>query len=554
MTGWPQAAFVVVVIVALHVPVGDYLARVYTAARHWRVERVIYRLCGVDPDNDQRWPHYLGALLAFSGVGVLLLYIVLRAQPALPLSLGRTGLSPAAAFNTAVSFTTNTSWQSYSGEAAMGHLALAAGLGVQAFASAGVGMAAGVALVRGLVRQRTDRIGNFWVDLVRSIVRVLLPLSLVFALVLVALGVIQNLDGTLGTVTTPAGGRQTIPAGPVASWESIKLMSGDGGGFFNANSAHPFENPTQLSNVIAIVLMVLVPAGFIRMFGRLVGDRRQGWTLLAVAGVLFLLATVCAGGVQNAHPGTVPTAVGAAAEGTETRFGVPGSTLFGVTATSSADGAANSAYGSFTSLGGGVLLAGMMLGEVSPGGCGSGLYGLLMISLIAVFLGGLMVGRTPEYLRKEIGGREMKAVVLYHLVTPAAVLVGSALAVGTSNARTAVGNPGAHGVSEVVYAFTSAAAGNGSAFAGLNSGGTFFQIALAIAMLAGRYLPMIFVVALAGMLADRPRGIATAGTLPSHGPVFALMTVTAALIVGALGYLPVLSLGPLADGLRHALG
>lgn len=554
MTGWPQAAFVVVVVVVLHVPLGDYMARVYTDPRHWRAERVIYRLCGVDPGTEQRWPHYLSALLAFSGVSVLLLYAVLRLQPVLPLSLGRTGLSPAVAFNTAVSFTTNTSWQSYSGEAAMGHLALATGLGVQAFASAGVGMAAGVALIRGLVRQRTDRIGNFWVDIVRSVTRILLPLSLLFAVVLVVLGVIQNLHGTLATVITPAGGRQTILGGPVASWESIKLMSGDGGGFFNANSAHPFENPNQVTNVVEIVLMLLVPVGFIRMYGRMVGDRRQGWTLLTVAGTLFLLAVACAGMVQNAHPGTVPAAVGAAAEGTETRFGVPGSTLFGVTATSTADGAANSSYDSFASLGGGVLMAAMMLGEISPGGCGSGLYGLLMISLIAVFLGGLMVGRTPEYLRKEIGGREMKAVVLYHLVTPATILVGSAIAVGTSNARAAMGNPGAHGLSEVVYAFTSAANGNGSAFAGLNSSGVFFQVALAIAMLVGRYLPIIFVIALAGMLAGRPRGISTAGTLPSHGPVFMLMTVGVALIIGALCYLPVLSLGPLADSLRHIRG
>ncbi|MEV0970849.1 potassium-transporting ATPase subunit KdpA [Microtetraspora glauca] len=554
MTGWPQAAFVVVVVVVLHVPLGDYMARVYTDPRHWRAERVIYRLCGADPGADQRWTHYLTALLAFSGAGVLLLYAVLRLQPVLPLSLGRTGLSPAAAFNTAVSFTTNTSWQSYSGEAAMGHLALATGLGVQAFASAGVGMAAGVALIRGLVRQRTDHIGNFWVDLVRSVIRILLPLSLLFAVVLVALGVVQNFHGTMAAVTTLAGGRQTILGGPVASWESIKLMSGDGGGFFNANSAHPFENPTSVTNVIEIVLMLLVPAGFIRMFGRMVGDQRQGWTLLTVAGTLFLLAIACAGMVQNAHPGTVPATVGAAAEGTETRFGVPGSTLFGVTATSTADGAANSSYDSFTGLGGGVLMAAMMLGEISPGGCGSGLYGLLMISLIAVFLGGLMVGRTPEYLRKEIGGREMKAVVLYHLVTPATILVGSAITVGTSKARAAMGNPGAHGLSEVVYAFTSAANGNGSAFAGLNSSGVFFQVALAIAMLVGRYLPIIFVIVLAGMLAGRPRGISTAGTLPSHGPVFMLMTVGVALIIGALCYLPVLSLGPLADSLRQIRG
>jgi K+-transporting ATPase ATPase A chain len=550
MSGWLQAVFIVVVVVALHVPLGDYMARVYTDSRHWRAEKMIYRFSGIDPAADQRWPHYLASILAFSGTGVALLYAILRLQPELPLSLGHAGFPPATAFNTAVSFTTNTSWQSYAGESAMGHFALAAGLGVQAFASAAVGMAAGLALTRGLIRHRTDRIGNFWVDLVRSITRILLPLSFVFAIVLVGLGVIQNFEGTHATVTTLAGGRQRILGGPVGSWEPIKLMSGDGGGFFNANSAHPFENPTPVTNVIEIVLMLLVPTGFIRMFGRMVGDRRQGWTLLAVAGTLFVLAFVGAGAAENAHNGTVATAVGAAAEGTETRFGVQGSAAFGVAATGTADGAANSSYDSFTSLGGGVLLANMMLGEVSPGGCGSGLYGLLMISLVAVFLGGLMVGRTPEYLRKRIGAREIKIVVLYQITTPAVVLAGSALAIGSSNGRAAMGNTGPYGLAEVVYAFTSSANGNGSALGGLNGDTTFFNIALAITMLIGRYLPIVFVLALAGSLAGQRPGIATVGTLLSHGPKFALMTVGTALIVNGLSYLPVLSLGPLAGGLH----
>ncbi|MFJ2030366.1 potassium-transporting ATPase subunit KdpA [Streptosporangium sp. NPDC087985] len=554
MGGWLQAAFIIVVVVALHIPLGDYMARVYTDSRHWRAEKMIYRLCGVDPRSDQRWPHYLASLLAFSGTGVLLLYAVLRLQPELPLSVGHSGLPPATAFNTAVSFTTNTSWQSYSGESAMGHFALAAGLGVEAFASAAVGMAAGLALTRGLIRHRTDRIGNFWVDLVRSVTRILLPLSLLSALMFVALGVIQNFEDTEVTVTTLTGGRQRILGGPVGSWEPIKLMSGDGGGFFNANSAHPFENPTAVTNVIEIVLMLLIPVGFIRMFGRLVGDRRQGWTLLAVVGVLSVLAVVGAAAAENAHRGTVATAVGAATEGKETRFGVTGSAIFGVAATTTADGAANSSYDSFTSLGGGVLMAGMMLGEVSPGGCGSGLYGLLMISLVTVFLAGLMIGRTPEYLRKRIGAREVKLVVLYQLTTPAVVLIGSAVAIGSSNGRAAMGNPGAHGLSEVVYAFTSTANGNGSAFGGLNGDTTFFNVALAIAMLVGRYLPIIFVVALAGSLARQQPGITTVGTLRSHGPAFTVMTIGVVLIVGGLTYLPSLSLGPLADGLHHMPG
>jgi K+-transporting ATPase KdpA subunit len=552
MSGWLQAVCIIAVLVALHVPLGDYLASVYTDSRHWRAEKVVYRLCGLDPEADQRWPHYLLSLLAFSGVGVLLLYAVLRFQPVLPLSLGHAGLPPAGAFNTAVSFTTNTSWQSYAGESAMGHFALAAGLGVEAFASAAVGMAAAVALTRGLVRHRTDRIGNFWVDLVRSISRVLLPLSLLSAVAFVALGVIQNFDGTHAALFSLAGGRQPIPGGPVGSWEPIKLMSGDGGGFFNANSAHPFENPTPVTNVLEIVLMLLVPVAFIRMYGQMVGDRRQGWTLLSVAGILFVLALGGATTAQNAHHGTVATAVGAATEGTEARFGVAESALFGVAATVTADGAANSSYDSFTSLGGAVLLANMMLGEVSPGGCGSGLYGLLIISLVAVFLAGLMVGRTPEYLGRRIGAREVKMVVLYQVSTPAAVLIGSAVAIGSSNGRAAMGNTGAHGLSEVVYAFTSSANSNGSAFAGLDAGTTFFNTALGLTMLIGRYLPIVFVIALAGTLAGQRPGIVSAGTLRSHGPGFALLTVSVALVVSGLSYFPALSLGPLADGVHQA--
>ncbi|XVQ85373.1 potassium-transporting ATPase subunit KdpA [Microbispora siamensis] len=520
MSGWLLAAVVIIALVVLHVPLGDYLARAYTGSRHWRLEKAIYRFCGVDPRAEQRWPHYLKALLTFSAAGVLLLYAILRLQPALPLSLGHPAFSPAAAFNTAVSFTTNTSWQSYAGESAMGHFALAAGLGVQAFASAAVGMAVALALIRGLVRSGTD----------------------------------LNLDGVHATAATLTGSRQRIPGGPVGSWESIKLLSGDGGGFFNAGSAHPFENPTPVSNLIEITLMPLIPAGFIRMYGRLVGDRRQGWTLLAVAGTLFGLLLAGVSVAEARHGGTVPSTVGAAIEGKEVRFGVPGSAPFAVAATATADGAANSSYDSFTSLGGGVLMFAMMLGEISPGGCGSGLYGLLIISLVAVFVGGLMVGRTPEYLGKRIGAREIKMAALYQISTPAVVLAGSAVSVGSPTGRTAVGNTGAHGLSEIVYAFTSSASGNGSAFAGLNGGTTFYDVALAIVMLVGRYLPIAFVVALAGSLAGQRPVPVTSGTLPTHGPVFALMTLGTALIVSGLSYLPVLSLGPLADGLHRTLG
>jgi K+-transporting ATPase KdpA subunit len=548
MAGWLQALLVLGVVGVLHVPLGDYMAKVYTGGRHWRIERIVYRSCGVDPDSDQRWTHYLRSLLAFSAVGVLGLYAILRLQSGLPLSLGHPGVPAALAFNTAVSFTTNTSWQNYPGESTLGHLALATGLGVQAFASAAVGLAAGVALVRGLVRHRTDQIGNFWVDLTRSLVRVLLPLAAVFAVILIGMGVVQNLAGP-HEFTSIAGAEQTILGGPVGSWEPIKLMSGDGGGIFNANSAHPFENPTALSNTIEIILMLLIPTAFIRTFGRMVGDRRQGWALLAVVAILFAGALAAASGAQHAHHNTAPVAAGAAVEGTETRFGVPASALFGVAATGSADGAANTSYDSFTSLGGGTLMATIMLGEVSPGGAGSGLYGLLMLAMLTVFLGGLMVGRTPEYLRKRLQAREMKLIGLYILTSPVLILVGTALAIALPVGRASIANPGAHGLSEVAYALTSSAQSNGSAFGGFSGNTLFYNTVLAIVMLAGRYLPIIFVLALAGSLARQRRGVVTAGTLPSHRPLFVGFVTVSVVVFTALDFVLVLALGPLAEGL-----
>ena len=542
------AVIVIAVVGLLHVPLGDYMARVYTARRHWRLETVLYRMCGVDPDAEQRWTRYLTSLLAFSAVSVAGLYAILRLQGRLPFSLDHPGMPAALAFNTAVSFATNTSWQNYAGEATLGHLALAAGLGTQAFASAAVGLAAGVALIRGLVRHRTDQVGNFWVDLVRGVVRILLPLAAVSAIVLIGLGVVQNLAGPHG-VTTLAGSGQTILGGPVGSWEPIKLMSGDGGGIFNVNSAHPFENPNALSNAFEIVLMLLVPTAFIRAFGRMVGDRRQGWALLAVAGILFVGAVAAATGAQHLHHNTVPVAVGTAAEGTESRFGVPASTLFGVAATGSADGAANASYDSFTSLGGGTLMATIMLSEVSPGGAGSGLYGLLMLALLAVFLGGLMIGRTPEYLRKRLQVREMKLVALYALVSPTLILAGTGLAIALPAGRASIGNPGAHGLSEVAYALTSTTQSNGSAFGGFTGNTPFYNSLLAIVMLAGRYLPMILVLALAGSLARQRRGVVNAGTLPSHRPLFVGLVTASVLVFTALDFVLILALGPLAEGL-----
>jgi len=550
MDGWLQALLIVAIVAALHIPLGDYLARVYTSTRHWRLETALYRICGINPESNQRWTHYLGSLLAFSALGVMALYALLRLQAHLPWATGHPAVAPGLAFNTAISFTTNTSWQNYAGEATLGHLAQATGLGVQAFASAAVGLAAGLALIRGLARHHTDTVGNFWVDLMRSITRVLLPLSAVSAVILIGLGVVQNLADPQ-TVATLSPGHQTIPGGLVGSWEPIKLLSGDGGGVFNANSAHPFENPTPVTNVIEIILMLLIPTAMIRTFGTMIGDRRQSWALLAVAGLLFTGALLAAGVAEHAHHDPGPLAAGAATEGTETRFGIPASATFGVAATGTADGAANSSYDSFTSLGGGVLLATIMLGEISPGGAGSGLYGLLMISMLAVFLGGLMVGHTPEYLRKRIRAPEIKLIALYQLTAPAAILIGAGIALALPAGRFAIANPGAHGLSEIVYAFTSSTNSNGSALAGLSANTPFYNTALGVVMLIGRYLPIIFVIALAGSLAHQHHGPITLGTLPTHRPLFITLLTSVALIVGGLTYIPALALGPLTEGFHH---
>ena len=533
----------------LHVPLGDYLARVYSDTRSWRLENAIYRVVGVQPDDSQRWTRYLSSLLAFSAVSVLLLYGLLLLQVHLPEPWGHKGMTPALAFNTAISFTTNTSWQNYPGESTLGHVGLAIGLGVQAFASCAVGMCVAVALIRGLARYQNEEIGNFWVDLVRSVVRVLLPLSIVVTLVLLTLGVVNNFNGAQ-EVSTIAGGNQTILGGPVGAWESIKLMSGDGGGAFNASSAHPFENPTPLSNVVEIVAMLLIPVAFLRTFGVMVGDKKQGWALFAAAATLFAIGTLAIVAATAVPHGTVVHAVGGPIEGTETRFGVPGSALFGQVATASADGAANSSYDSFASLGGAVLMLNMMLGEVAPGGAGSGLYGLVMMVLLAVFLGGLMVGRTPEFLKQPLGARHMKLVSIYILALPATILIGTAVAMALPGERASMLNSGEHGLSEVLYAFTSSAANNGSAFAGFSGNTTWYNTALALAMVVGRFLPIIAVLAIAGTFAAQRPGVVTSGTLRTHQPIFIVLIVATTLLIVGLEYLPALALGPVADALR----
>lgn len=533
----------------VHVPLGDYLARVYQSRRHLAVERAIYRAVRVDPDADQRWTAYLLSLLAFSLVSVLFLYGLLRAQGLLPLSLGHGGTSPDRAFNTAVSFVTNTNWQGYAAESALGHLVRMGGLAVQNFLSAAVGMAVAIALVRGFARSHTDRLGSFWVDLVRGTVRVLLPLAFLAALVLLACGVVQNFTG-VQEVRTLDGGVQSILGGPVASQEAIKEVGTNGGGFFQANSAHPFENPTAFSNLVEVFLLLLIPSALPRTFGRMVGDPRQGWAILAAMVVLWsgTLAVVIASEV--AHPGTVPHTVGASLEGKEQRLGVWGSALFAHATTITSTGAANAAHDSFTAPGGGTLLWNMLLGGVAPGGAGSGLYGVLVVAVIAVFLSGLMVGRTPEYLGKKIRQRQITYVALYVLAMPFTVLVGVGLAVAFPGPRQAILNSGPHGLSEVLYAFSSAGNNNGSAFAGLRTDTVFYHTALGLAMLVGRFLPMVFVVALAGSLARQQNVPTGAGTLPTHTPLFVGLLLGVVLIVASLSFFPALALGPIAESLR----
>jgi K+-transporting ATPase ATPase A chain len=423
------------------------------------------------------------------------------------------------------------------------------GLTVQNFASAAVGIGVAIALVRGFARNRTDRLGNFWVDLVRISLRILLPISLVFAVVFVGAGMVENFHH-YATVHTIAGGSQTIPGGPVASQEAIKELGTNGGGFYNANSAHPFENPTTWTNWIEIFLLLVISFSLPRTFGTMVGDRRQGRAIVAVMAVLALTSVVLLLVFQGIHHGTVPTAVGGATEGTETRFGIPDSGIFATGTTLTSTGAVDSFHDSYTSLGGAMVLLNMMLGEIAPGGTGSGLYGILVLAVIAVFVAGLMVGRTPEYLGKKLGGRELKFASLYLLTTPALALVGTAIAMALPGERAGMLNAGAHGLSEVLYAFTSAANNNGSAFAGLSVNSVWWNYALGIAMLLGRFLPMVFVLGLAGSLGRQKPVPVSEGTLPTHRLLFVGLLTGVAVIVVALTYFPALALGPLAEGLH----
>jgi potassium-transporting ATPase potassium-binding subunit len=556
---WLQLLALVAAIFVVTRLLGPYLARVLDGGPapgdrfFLPVERLIYRAAGVDPEREQPWTSYALSLLAFSAVSVIGLYLLQRVQGSLPLNpTGVAAVPPALAFNTAASFVTNTNWQNYGGESTMSHLTQMAGLTVQNFVSAAVGIAVAVALVRGFVRRRSETIGNFWADLTRTTTRILLPLSIVLAILLASQGVVQSLRGP-AHATTVQGTAQTIWRGPVASQESIKELGTNGGGPVNANSAHPYENPTPFTNLLEMIALLAIPFSLTYAFGRLVGNQRQGWALFAA---MFVLWIGSAGIATHYEVDGNPKLDAAGAsqslgnmEGKEVRFGSAATGLFAASTTGTSTGAVIGSHDSFTPLGGAVPLVNMMLGEVSPGGVGAGLYGMLIYALLAVFIAGLMVGRTPEYLGKKIQATEMKLVTLYILVVPTLILVFSGISVLLDRAKVSILNPGPHGLSEVVYAFTSTANNNGSAFGGLTGNTDWFNTTLGLSVLAGRFLPIVLVLAIAGSLARKQTVPPSAGTFPTGTPLFATLLVGIILIVVALTYFPVLSLGPILEQL-----
>ncbi len=565
---WLQLVVLLAAVVGAAVPLGRYMARVYGDGDGGApgdriflpVERGIYRICGVDPEREQRWTVYAYSLIGFSIVSFLVLYALQRFQGDLPLNpTGVPGVVPHLSFNTAVSFMTNTNWQSYGGEATMSHLTQMGGLAVQNFVSAAAGMATLAALIRGLARRRAGTIGNFWVDLTRSTVRILLPLSLLVALVLVSQGVIQNFSG-FTEATTVEGATQLIPGGPVASQVAIKQLGTNGGGFFNVNSAHPFENSTPFNDLVEMWAILVIPFAFAFTFGRMVGDRRQGRAVFAVMFLVWGAMSLMAMGLEgNGNPrltdagadqAVTATQSGGNMEGKEVRFGPSASGLWAASTTGTSNGSVNAMHDSFTALGGGVPLSHMMLGEVSPGGVGVGLSGLLMMAILSVFIAGLMVGRTPEYLGKKIQSGEMKMVALYVLAMPAAVLGFTAASMFVDSVtNTTMGNSGPHGFSEILYAFASAGNNNGSAFAGITAATDWMDTTLGFAMLIGRFFLIIPVLALAGSLAGKQVMPATSGTFPTHTPLFVGLVIGVVVIVGGLTFFPALSLGPIVEHL-----
>ncbi len=593
----PSAAIIVALVAAAVLcakPLGLYMANVMEGRpiaplrAGAPLERLIYRLCGIDPAASMGWKQYAVALVLFNGLGALLVYALQRLQLWLPLNPQHfSNVSPDSSFNTAVSFITNTNWQGYSGESTMSDLTQMAGLAVQNFLSAASGIVVAIALIRGFALREAQAIGNFWVDLTRSTLYILLPLSVAFALLFVSQGVIQNLspdkdvtiletlhyqqskvDAAGNPVKDKSGNpvmenvttrTQTLPMGPVASQEAIKQLGTNGGGFFNANSAHPYENPTALTNFLAMLAEILIPVALAYTFGHMVGDTRQGWAVLAAMGILYLsLVIVAVQGEQAGNPrlaalGVDQTATalqsGGNMEGKEVRFGIGASAVFATTTTVTSCGAVNSMHDSFTPLGGFVTLFDMMLGEVVPGGVGTGLYSMLIFAVIGVFIAGLMIGRTPEYLGKKIESFEMKMSAIAILVMPFIVLVGTAIAVSLAAGQAGVANPGAHGFSEILYAYTSASNNNGSAFAGISADTPFYNTSLGIVMWLGRYWPIVAVLAAAGSFAAKKRVPVTAGTMLTHGPTFVVLLIGTVILVGALTFVPALALGPVVEHL-----
>ena len=568
--GWLQIALFAGLVLVLAAPLGEYMRRVFARERTWLdpvlgpVERGIYRLCGVDADQEQHWTTYTIGMLLFNLAGLLALYVLQRAQGWLPWNpQGYGAVPPDLAFNTAVSFTTNTNWQAYSGESTLGYLVQMAGLAVHNFISAATGIVLAIALVRGFARQSARSLGNFWVDLVRCVMWILLPLSFAMALVLVWQGVPQNLKPYV-TASTVEGRTQVVPMGPVASQEAIKQLGTNGGGFFNANCAHPFENPTPLSNLLNMVAIFLIGAALTNTFGRMVGDQRQGWAILAVMMILFavgvgvLYRAEAEGNPAFARLGVDLSAgdsqAGGNMEGKEVRFGVANSALFATITTDASCGAVNAMHDSFTPLGGLVPMVNILLGEIIIGGVGSGLYGMLIMAVLAVFIAGLMVGRTPEYLGKKIEAKEIKMSVLAVVVLPLSILTLTALAGVHPAGLKGPLNAGPHGFSEILYAFTSGTGNNGSAFAGLNANTVFYNLTTALAMLIGRFLYIVPMMAVAGSLVGKKRVPASAGTFPTHGPMFVCLLLSVIVIVGGLTFFPALALGPIVEHLSMIAG
>src|SRR5580698_1362325 len=550
--GWLQFALLVVALAACYVPLGNYMAKIFTSDKDWRVERGFYKLIGIDRTSDQKWSTYLRNMLAFSFISVLFLYGLQRLQQYLPYSQGLPAVTPDTAWNTAASFVTNTNWQNYAGEATMGYLVQMAGLAVQNFMSAAVGIVVAIAMIRGFMRSRTDKLGNFWVDVTRCAFRLLIPLAIVGRLILIAGGAIQSFH-PYETYTTLSGAHQTIPGGPVGSMEIIKDMGNNGGGFFNTNSAHPFENPNPFTNVFEIFILLLIPFATPRAFGKMVGDNRQGYALLAVMVVIWMMAV---GGISffEAHyaigGATAAKLAHGATEGVETRFGAPGCSLFAASTTVTSTGAVNCFHDSLTPFGGGIALFDIALGEIAPGGVGAGMYGILILAIVTVFVAGLMVGRTPEYLGKKIRPVEMKYAALYFLTLPVVILTAAGLSIGTATGQRQIFNPGSHGLTEVVYAFASMANNNGSAFAGLGTASMWYQTLGGFVMLFGRFAPEIFALGLAGSLARQGRTPESVGTIDTRTPLFVGMVVAVILILVGLTYFPALALGPIAEGLH----